>query len=562
MVHTGMTHTEIGMDEELHTETEDTIGKGRESELPAVCRFLKGFLDYGICLYLILLLAVMPLYSQDGYSHIGTDKAVFFCKVSAVFCGVLLPVAVLYLVMRAAGKRKSGSALQPFGMCWKRTDFFAALYGAALVISYFCSRYREVALWGAKRWYMGFWPQMFLVLIYFLVSRFWKPRKWMFYLMLTVAAPVFALGYLNRFSVYPLQMEPRNPQFISTIGNINWYCGYVVPVLMAGAGLLWLQEGRGGGERRRFGRLRHALCAVYVLVGFGTLVTQGSDSGIAALAVVLLVMFCLSAADSRRMAALAQILLLLWGACIVTAAVWRAVPNNMNYRSGGMDMLLSAKVLIPMTVVSFLFFLWVCVKRKKGTYSEKQMRYLTFGTGAAVAAGIALILSMAAVNTIWPGSLGALSSHPLFTFSESWGSNRGATWKAGWMCFTEQDFLHRLTGVGPDAMWEEIRSRGSAELVGMIKRNFGSLNLVNAHNEWLTVLVNTGLLGLCGFAGMIVCGITDFLREGRKKPFVCACGLCLLGYTANNIFSFQQAMGVAVIFSIFGMGRAFQKQGA
>ena len=194
-------------------------------------------------------------------------------------------------------------------------------------------------------------------------------------------------------------------------------------------------------------------------MGFGTLVTQGSDSGIAALAVVLLVMFCLSAADSRRMVALAQILLLLWGACIVTAAVWRAVPNNMNYRSGGMDMLLSAKVLIPMTVVSFLLFLWVCVKRKKGTYSEKQMQYLTFGTGAAVAAGIALILSMAAVNTIWPGSLGALSSHPLFTFSESWGSNRGATWKAGWMCFTEQDFLHRLTGVGPDAMWEEIRSR-------------------------------------------------------------------------------------------------------
>lgn len=151
MVHTGMTHTEIGMDEELHTETEDAIGKGRESEIPAVCRFLKGFLDYGICLYLILLLAVMPLYSQDGYSHIGTDKAVFFCKVSAVFCGVLLPAAVLYLVMRAAGKRKSGSALQPFGMCWKRTDFFAALYGAALVISYFCSRYREVALWGAVR---------------------------------------------------------------------------------------------------------------------------------------------------------------------------------------------------------------------------------------------------------------------------------------------------------------------------------------------------------------------------------------------------------------------------
>lgn len=524
-----------------------------------VSDLLKRVLDYGICLYLILLLAVMPLYSQDGYSHIGTDKAMFFCKVSAGFMGILLPVAAIYLIIRAAVLRKRGEVLRPSDMRWRRTDLFAVLYGVALVVSYLCSRHKEVALWGAKRWYMGFWPQIFLILIYFLVSVFWKPRKWMFGLMMAVAAGVFVLGYLNRFSVYPIQMKLQNPQFISTIGNINWYCGYVVPVLLAGVGLLWLNEGGTGGKKKALGRLPAAACAVYILAGFGTLITQGSDSGIMALAVTLLVMFCLSAADGVRMLSFFRIMLLLCGACMVTAAIWKVVPERMNYRSGGMDMLLSARVLVPVTIVSLFFFLWVYGKQKKGTYCKLRMQYLAFGIAAVAAAGVVILLAMAAVNTIRPGSLGVLSSHPFFTFSESWGSNRGATWKAGWLCFTEQDILHKFTGVGPDAMWEEIRTRGSEGLQDMISRNFGNLNLVNAHNEWLTVLVNTGLLGLAGFAGMMVTGIAGFLREGRRNPFACTCGLCLLGYTVNNIFSFQQAMGVAVIFSIFGMGIAFQK---
>lgn len=542
----------------IHTEKMENEDK-RTDRAAAVCRLLRGLLDYGICLYFLLILAVMPFYFRDGYSHIGTDKAEFFCKVSTGFICILVPAATTYLAIRTAVRWKRGRDWKLLDIFRNRTDFFAALYGAALVISYLCSRHKEVALWGAKRWYMGFWPQMFLVLIYFLVSVFWKPRKWMFGLMMTVAAVVFALGYLNRFSVYPIEMKPQNPQFISTIGNINWYCGYVVPVLTAGVGLLWLKEGKPDGGRRISGRMRHAACVLYVCVGFGTLATQGSDSGIVALAAILLAMFCLSAPDAGRMLALFRILLLLCGACAATLAIWKAVPERMNYRSGGMDMLLSARGLVPMTIVSLFFCLWVYRGRKKGTYSEKHMRCLAFGTAAAAAAGVVLLISLAAVNTLRPGSLGPLSASPFFTLSEAWGSNRGATWKAGWMTFTEQDIVHKLTGVGPDAMWEEIRVRGSEELQEMIHRNFGDLNLVNAHNEWLTVLVNTGLLGLAGFGGMMATGIAGFLREGRRNPFACVCGLCLLGYTVNNIFSFQQAMGVAVIFSIFGMGRAFQK---
>ena len=51
-------------------------------------RFLKIVIDYGICVYMILILAVMPLYNREGfytpnaYSHIGTDKSYFFNTVT------------------------------------------------------------------------------------------------------------------------------------------------------------------------------------------------------------------------------------------------------------------------------------------------------------------------------------------------------------------------------------------------------------------------------------------------------------------------------------------------
>lgn len=513
-------------------------------------RVLKPVIDYAICAYLVLILAVMPFYNQAGYKRIGTDKSFYFNAVTVFMCRTLMPAVAVYLIAILISKKRE---------FWNRlrrdvtlTDLFAAGYALALLVSWLLSEYRSDALWGAKGWYMGFGPQMFLVLIYFLVSKLWKPRAWMLYLALGASAAVFLLGYLNRFGIDPLHMSTDKSSFISTIGNINWYCGYLVSVFFAGVVLLWKCNGEKPWQK--------VLLMLYVAVGFGTLVTQGSDSGMVTLVVIMLVLFVMSAPDRDRMILFWEEILLLGEVCLITYAIRKVGLIQENYHGGLGIFLISGWRPLFVTAVSLIVLVLLYRNRDHGSYPEKSIRILSRVIAATAAGAVLLVLILAAVNTARPGSLGALSKYSLFTFSPQWGSNRGATWTAGWKCFVEQNWLHRMVGIGPDTMSAYIYRDGSESLLSLVRERFENKTLSNAHNEWLTVLVNTGIVGLTAFAGMVISAIRRFLREGRQNEIVCACGFCMLAYTVNNIFSFQQAMSVATIFVIFGMGSAFLRE--
>ena len=43
-------------------------------------RYTCIMLDVVACVYILLILVAMPFYHQEGYTHIGTDKSVFFFK--------------------------------------------------------------------------------------------------------------------------------------------------------------------------------------------------------------------------------------------------------------------------------------------------------------------------------------------------------------------------------------------------------------------------------------------------------------------------------------------------
>ena len=516
--------------------------------------------DYGLCLYILLILAVLPFYFTDGFSRIGTNKALFFRAVNVNLGRILLflggTVLLLKLVSALCSRHRKEKEQEDNAApgIFSVTDVFMSVYGIGLLASYFFSDYRETALLGAPGWFMGFFTQMAFVAIYFFISRLWKPRKWMLYLVFPVSAVIFLLGYLDRFGIHILPMESRIGTFISTIGNINWYCGYVVSVFFGGVIFLWKGEFTKPLPKR--------LLMAYTLLGFATLMTQGSESGVVAAGVVLLVLFCMSVESADKMMSFWEIMTLFSGACLFSFLFRFAVGDGFSAVDGrALELVTTGGFPIIVTIVSVLILVWVQRSRKMGAYRDKLFRMAAIVLVSVSTGAVLLVLLLALVNTIKPGSIGILSEYSLFTFSRDWGSHRGATWGAAFRCFWEQGFLHKMVGVGPDAMAAYMYSDGSEGLRILLEECFGEATLTNAHNEWLTVLVDLGILGLVGFVGTMVSAMVRFLRKGKQNVLLCAIGFCLIAYTVNNMFSFQQTMNGATMFVLLGMGAAFDREG-
>ncbi len=528
-------------------------------------QFFRYLLDLCVCGYMLLIIVVMPFYNEEGYNHIGTDKSTFFRNCIIYGSRLILPVLaltvilslIIYLQNKGLPDWKQIRFKDVIANCKKNisiTDCFALAYGLSVMISYLFSHYKEEALWGTQGWYMGMIPQVTSVVVYFLVSRAWKGRKWMIAVVFAVSAVVFGLGFLNRFGIYPIDMKIQLSTFISTIGNINWYCGYLVSVFFVGITFFW---------KKNWKDVRLKILMVgYLVIGFATLVTQGSNSGILTMTVIILLLFWLSASDEKRMETFWFEMVLFSATCLVIYLLRLTKLMNCTYADTIVNLFTFSPLPIVMTVVSLVFWLWLRSSNRKGRYPQKAFKWLTRIACGGTLALLGLYIILMVINTVSGGIITNMTTpslQNLLTFSEKWGSNRGATWICGWLCFVQQDFLHMLTGAGPDCMAAFLYNDGSAELLAKVQQNFGTARLTNAHNEWLTILVNVGLLGLVSYVGMMISAIKRMIQNRNVSVIAVSCGMGILAYTINNVFSFQQSMSLATIFVILGMGENFMR---
>mgnify|MGYP001024845753 FL=1 len=563
--------------------------KIREMSVPQLCKsFLRVLLQAVTVIYIVCMLVALPLYyrRETGYSFIGSNKSDFFMDkgffLGRTFIHIFLfyaAFALLCFFLENRGEKgKFSLLLNALLEELSLTDKFAILYTIGVLLSYYYTDYRAELRLGAQGWYMGLWPQLLLVGSYFAVSRL-LPKcavKWMTLALLVTSGFVFLAGLLNRYNVNPLGIPSIGPGFISTIGNINWYCGYWAVVYPVAVGCFVFYEGRG--KKEKWNRALRMFFGIAASVGFATGITQGSESGALALAAVLLLVSAIAVKRRDRLHRFMELLLCFSvTACFLSIVQW-LFPERNQYMTAT-SFLLTGTVLPWVTgILAFCAYLWLKRKlpieeweQRKDMFAEgnrkseaKAERYergirrgwyiCLFLIGMTVVSYIALLI----INTLYPGSIGALSDNPLFIFNREWGSNRGGTWKAGVRAWTSLDSLHKVVGIGPDGMAEYIYKGPDSGLLDMVRAQFGNSRLTNAHGEWITILANLGLIGVAGFAGMMISAVLRFLRA--KTALCMACALALFGYTMNNVFSFQQVMNVSQMFMILGLGEWLKRK--
>ena len=571
----------------------------------------------GICFfYLIMMGVVLPFYyhPETSYMTIGSGKAEFYNKWAfgtAKAAGVFLLLYLLttavrqFLLWKKSRNRKTGGAslrmamktgCQNFWQSLTGTELFAVCYIAALCISYLLTDYPEFAKMGADGWNMGFWPQILFLFFFLLLERTLTPRlaKAGIGLMLSASTVVFLLGLLNRYGVNPLHMESSGPGFISTIGNINWYCGYWSVLFPVCCGIFLFREKvlpgsrsahtgalqqRGASAQRTPASVLYDFLPVFsgiaVVIGFATGVSQGSDSGLLVLAAITLILGCFAGKEKEGLRHFIELLLLFCVSLTGLFALQHLFPERNKYQTTGY-LFLTGKpwgLIFGVLLLCLYFFLFIrknncangrtktvenyCDNKLTGTadrgfvWTYRAWQILTGLSAAALVFYIGLLI----FNTTHPGVIPALDGNALFTFNTSWGSSRGATWSIGIHTFLAQNFGHRLFGVGPDSMAAYLYQSDNSTLLAEVRATFGDKRLTNAHGEWITVLVNTGLMGLLSFAAMIISAVGTLFSR-KQKTLAKACGLAVLCYTLHNIFSFEQMMNISQMYLVMGIGMA------
>lgn len=509
--------------------------------------------------YLLLLFCVYPFYMEDGYYNIGEAKMHFFFIVSLAAFFVL---AFLYFISLTIGVKERVRTKQAYFINWEQisaVDLLMLVYATSLFVSYAFSGNKKEALWGTEGWYMGLIPLLLLCGLYFLISRMWRGSVQILYPIMAASIVVFALGICNRFSLYPIEIKGTQTDFISTLGNINWFCGFMSVVASLGVAYFVVGQNLTLWKRMLFGG--------YAFLTFMAGFAQGSDGIFLWFGAVFFLLLWI-AAGNREYLKYWFILLFLWAAAAGAVKVLREITvHKFNYNAGGFCGYFTSSIIsVWIAMVAIVGFITFYIKSNKTDKDEREEylkkinkvensgKRIRIGLVVAVFFALLMWVILSVVNTMV--GIPFFQGNGLFTFDADWGHGRGVTIWTGIQIFWEQSMLHKLIGVGPDCFaWAAYEM---PEVALVLREHFGSARLTNAHNECVTALVNTGVLGVCSYVGLLWTAIVGYIKKGKEKGDVMlyVFAVSVAGYFIHNMISFAQVLNIPFLFVVMGMAEA------
>ncbi|MCR5488397.1 MAG: hypothetical protein K6F35_12870 [Lachnospiraceae bacterium] len=511
----------------------------------------KKLLKEVIAVYVFFMFAIYPLYYEEKYYNMGDAKWHFFRWVTLVALILLLGLFVWYQIY-LAGKDK----LKEYWDFKKTTilDRFVLAYAIACLLSYLFSPYKDTILYGYDGWYMGLIAQIAFVLLYYFSSRFWRWDEICLTIYLAVSAVVFLLCILHRFRVDPMQMyvgldEGYIINFISTLGQATWFSSYMVIIFPIGLFAYWHYDKP---------QIR-VPAGIYVALSCMTMITQNSDSAFAAYFAILVGLFCYSFRDNRLMKRFFEVLVIMFASwkfigILQTIFADRAVELSETMMGMSKGNLTWFMLLISVLAYAAFYFL-----DKNGKIDITKLKWIRTVVLSLIGAGTALIVVYVTLNTkgVFAGT--ALESdHNYLVFDTYWGNNRGSSWIITVQTFFDCDFMRKLFGAGPDGFFNLAYLYHGQELVEKWGEN---TILTCAHNEWMTAIINVGLVGGIAYIGIFISAMVHFTKKVQEIPEAAAPVLCILGYMLHNFFCYQQIICTPIIFLIMGIGECLVRYG-
>lgn len=504
------------------------------------------FMQYLTAALAVALCVALAFYVSNGYYRIGEDKFIAYRNImltgSAALFAVLIPYAFFFLKEH----RRFPISL---------TDGFVLAYLILSGISVVAGGFYKDALWGFPGWNMGLMSQAGFVLLYFFLSRFGKYYRIMLPVMCMTACAVYILGILNRLLIDPLGFYDgltyyQETQFLSTLGQSSWYGSFLAVTLPVGIGSFLYADGA----------VWRAAGGCMMLSGFCTLVTQNSDSAYFALAGMIIVFFTVSSHSLKLMCRFMTMLTVLFASGKLMYFLMQLHPNPAFEPDFVTRLMWTSQVTWALLILCLAVTVLMNIMAFRGCrYPEALMgrlRLIVPVSAIVAAVGLVCVIILQEKGALPEAVSGKLMNIPYFNWGSQWGNSRGIIWSFSVKMFLEADTVHKLLGVGPDCFHSYVAARYSAQQ----DLYWGSMQLTNAHNEWMTSLINVGILGTIAYMGIYVTAIRRFFRKYRLNLLLVGITASCVSYMLYNFFCYQQVLCTPYVFMLMGTGEYILRQ--
>lgn len=503
-------------------------------------RRIRVMMSYLLAVTLSVMCIVIAFYAEDGYNQIGNVK---FTVYRVAMMAGFIPFLILWIFYFGFSLREGRYRKVRLSI----TDGCVLAYLLFSTISIVSGGFYESALWGSFGWNMGWMSQLGFVLIYLALSRFGKYYRAILAAYCGSAFVVFMIAILHRMLIDPIGFYEgldgyQMAQFLSTMGQATWYASYLIVALPVGVAVFLFAK-----------EIRWRVPAgMYTAAGFATLVTQNSDSAYFAMAGFMIVFFWVCAEGRETLNRFVEVCTLFLAAGKVMHFLMKIHPNSELKYDFVTALVLDGWITWILLGVCLLLSLFLYGRRNRpyditGMLRVRRTVLIVAAAVPIVAAGIIILQS----RGFFSGRLGeTLSAIPYFNWGSEWGNGRGRIWSFAARVFGSESTGHKLFGVGPDCFSSYTAAVHGEE----VRLLWGDKMLTNAHNEWLTSLINTGIFGAAAYIGIFVSAVGRFLRARQQDYLLVGVAASTVSYMAYNFFCYQQVCCTPFVFLMIGVG--------
>ena len=495
---------------------------------------LKNILIY---LYEAFLFIVFPLWIPNGYYDLAGDKYDIFMLISLVMIAIFLILGIINFILFLIIHRKE-KAVYHFGIMSSLKEvpsqyviqLITVLFFISLTVSTLLSDYREQAFVGTPGWYMGFFTYMILFfIIHLLNSRQSWNAKITVALELIGSFVVNVIATLNRFRIYPVKGIENVRYFISTIGNSNWYAGYLCLFLFINIGIFLTYNFKN--------KISEIIFGSYIVLGSFCLWACGSKS----VYVFAIPFFLLSLGYGKKL----MTTFICFGiSSEIFAFTYETIFHWDDSLDGSMVLFLVRNHIGIAVVISCTAYLWIKKNRpvKEFIIFTKLRPFLLLFL-------FLLPLVLLAVQ-IGHASL----------FSPSFGNGRGFIWNITSNVFKSLTLKQKLFGIGPDSLSFYLYDQQTTS--ELLIQQFGNSILTNCHSILLNNILNWGIIATILYLASNIC--IFILGYKQKKTCTDIVLFVLISAHVFGMFSFDNILFTPYIFCLWGytlnMYRSFRQE--